>query len=201
MWRREGLTSSAYLLSSTSRSTARNVPASACSWRADNDQESSPGAFVPHLDDRLSDERGRLREPGAQAARSRIHRGHARPGRRRHPQHLRRPPAIGGYADFLAGLAARYDYSEGEALPPTGRTGVSHYVRVIQGCDHNCTFCIVPRVRGRERHVPVPEVLEECRVAVRAGAREIVLLGQNVDDYRDPDGGGGLAALVREVER
>src|SRR5216684_3816546 len=49
---------------------------------------------------------------------------------------------IGGYDDFLAGLAARYDYSEGEALPPTGRTGVSHYVRVIQGCDHNCTFCI-----------------------------------------------------------
>jgi tRNA-2-methylthio-N6-dimethylallyladenosine synthase len=44
-------------------------------------------------------------------------------------------------------------------------------------------------------------VLEECRAAVRAGAREIVLLGQNVDDYRDPASGGGLAALVREVER
>ncbi len=115
--------------------------------------------------------------------------------------HLDAVVPIGAYDDFLAGLAARYDYSEGEALPPTGRTGVSHYVRVIQGCDHNCTFCIVPRVRGRERHVPVPEVLEECRVAVRAGAREIVLLGQNVDDYRDPGGGGGLAALVREVER
>ena len=115
--------------------------------------------------------------------------------------HLDAVVPIGQYDDFLAGLAARYDYSEGEALPPTGRTGVSHYVRVIQGCDHNCTFCIVPRVRGRERHVPMPDVLEECRAAVRAGAREIVLLGQNVDDYRDPDGRGGLAALVREVER
>jgi len=115
--------------------------------------------------------------------------------------HLDAVVPIGEYEDFLAGLAARYDYSEGEALPPTGRTGVSHYVRVIQGCDHNCTFCIVPRVRGRERHVPMPDVLEECRAAVLAGAREIVLLGQNVDDYRDPDGRGGLAALVREVER
>jgi len=115
--------------------------------------------------------------------------------------HLDAVVPIGEYDDFLAGLAARYDYSEGEALPPAGRTGVSHYVRVIQGCDHNCTFCIVPRVRGRERHVPMPDVLEECRAAVRAGAREIVLLGQNVDDYRDPDGRGGLAALVREVER
>jgi tRNA-2-methylthio-N6-dimethylallyladenosine synthase len=115
--------------------------------------------------------------------------------------HLDAVVPIGQYDDFLAGLAARYDYSEGEALPPTGRTGVSYYVRVIQGCDHNCTFCIVPRVRGRERHVPMRDVVEECRVAVLAGAREIVLLGQNVDDYRDPDDGGGLAALVREVER
>jgi tRNA-2-methylthio-N6-dimethylallyladenosine synthase len=120
--------------------------------------------------------------------------------RRRFP-HLDAVVPIGEYDEFLAGLAARYDYSEGEAMPPTGRTGVSHYVRVIQGCDHNCTFCIVPRVRGRERHVPMPEVLEECRAAVLAGAREIVLLGQNVDDYRDPDGRAGLAALVREVER
>ena len=119
--------------------------------------------------------------------------------RRRFPQ-LDAVVPIGEYDDFLAGLAARYDYSEGEALPPAGRTGVSHYVRVIQGCDHNCTFCIVPRVRGRERHVPIVEVLDECREAVEAGAREIVLLGQNVDDYHDPQSGGGLAALVREVE-
>ena len=115
--------------------------------------------------------------------------------------HLDAVVPIGEYDAFLTGLAARYDYSEGEALPPAGRTGVSHYVNVIQGCDHNCTFCIVPRVRGRERHVPMGDVLEECRVAVLAGARELVLLGQNVDDYRDPDGCGGLAALVREVER
>ncbi len=108
---------------------------------------------------------------------------------------------IGEYEDFLAALEARYDYSLGEALPQAGRTGISHFVRVIQGCDHNCTFCIVPRVRGRERHVPLEQVVMECRQAVDEGAREIVLLGQNVDDYRDPAGGGGLASLVRAVER
>ena len=108
---------------------------------------------------------------------------------------------IGEYDTFIAGLEARYDYSQGEALPSAGRTGISHYVRVIQGCDHNCTFCIVPRVRGRERHVPMAAVVAECREAVAAGAREVVLLGQNVDDYHDPDGAGGLAALVREVEQ
>ena len=108
---------------------------------------------------------------------------------------------IGDYEDFLASLEARYDYSHGEALPQAGRTGVSQYVRVIQGCDHNCTFCIVPKVRGRERHVPLDQVVAECRQAVAEGAREVVLLGQNVDDYTDPSGRGGLANLVREVER
>jgi len=108
---------------------------------------------------------------------------------------------IGEYDSFIAGLQARYDWSQGEALPRAGRTGVSHFVRIIQGCDHNCTFCIVPRVRGRERHVPMQEVLTECSQAIADGAREIVLLGQNVDDYTDPGGRGGMAALVREVER
>jgi tRNA-2-methylthio-N6-dimethylallyladenosine synthase len=108
---------------------------------------------------------------------------------------------IGKYEEFLASLEARYDYSQGEALPQAGRTGISHYVRVIEGCDHNCTFCIVPKVRGRERHVPMDEVVAECRQAVADGAREVVLLGQNVDDYTDPTGRGGLANLVRAVEQ
>ncbi len=108
---------------------------------------------------------------------------------------------IGDYDSFIAGLDARYDWSAGEALPAAGRTGVSHFVRIIQGCDHNCTFCIVPRVRGREKHVPMTALLHECRQAIAEGAREIVLLGQNVDDYQDPEGRGGMAALVREVEQ
>jgi tRNA-2-methylthio-N6-dimethylallyladenosine synthase len=108
---------------------------------------------------------------------------------------------IGEYESFLAELEARYDYALGEPLPVAGRTGVSHYISVIEGCDHNCTFCIVPKVRGRERHLPMHLVLEQCQVAVADGAREIVLLGQNVDDYRDPEGGGGLAALLRQVEK
>ena len=108
---------------------------------------------------------------------------------------------IGEYDAFVADLDARYDHSMGEPMPASGRTGVSHFIRVIQGCDHNCTFCIVPKVRGREKHVAMSDVVEECRKAVADGAREVVLLGQNVDDYHDPEGRGGLAALVGEVER
>ena len=115
--------------------------------------------------------------------------------------HLDHVVPIGEYDQFVAGLDAHYDWSRGEALPVAGRTGISHYVNVILGCNHNCTFCIVPQVRGRERSLPITAVLEECRAAIASGAREVVLLGQNVDAYRDPDGRGGLAALVSEVER
>jgi len=107
---------------------------------------------------------------------------------------------IGRYEGFIGELEARYDYSQGEPLPAAGRTGVSHYVNVIEGCNHNCTFCIVPRVRGRERSFPIPDLARRCREAVAEGAREVVLLGQNVDAYRDPETGGGLAALLRGVE-
>src|SRR5438105_13883086 len=115
--------------------------------------------------------------------------------------HLDAVVPIGSYEEFVAGLEARYDYSLGEPIPASGRTGISHYVSVIEGCDHNCTFCIVPKVRGRERHVPMSKLLAICGQAVADGAREIVLLGQNVDDYHDPERGGGLAGLVSEVEK
>lgn len=113
--------------------------------------------------------------------------------------HLDAVVPIGDGARFVADLEARYDLAQGEPLPAAGRTGVSHYVNVIQGCDHNCTFCIVPKVRGREVMKPQTAVLEECRRAAADGAREIVLLGQNVDDYRDPESGHGLSRLVEAV--
>ncbi|GAC1657877.1 MAG: tRNA (N6-isopentenyl adenosine(37)-C2)-methylthiotransferase MiaB [Candidatus Dormibacteraceae bacterium] len=107
---------------------------------------------------------------------------------------------IGEYDEFIGELEARYDYSEGEPLPSAGRTGISHYLNVIEGCNHNCTFCIVPKVRGRERSLRIEDLVHRSRRAVAEGARELVLLGQNVDAYRDPAGRGGLAALLRQVE-
>ena len=113
--------------------------------------------------------------------------------------HLDAVVPIGDGARFVADLEARYDIAQGEPLPAAGRTGISHFVNVIQGCDHNCTFCIVPRVRGREVMKPRAAAVEECRRAVGEGAREIILLGQNVDDYSDPDSGEGLSRLVEAV--
>ncbi len=71
------------------------------------------------------------------------------------------------------------------AKPDPGRTPVSAFVTTMKGCDERCSFCIVPYTRGPERYRRADEIVEECRRFVSAGAREIVLLGQTVDSFRD----------------
>ena len=75
------------------------------------------------------------------------------------------------------------------------------FVTVQRGCSYYCTFCIVPHVRGRFDHRPVGEILEEARRLVAGGAREIMLVGQTVNAYRDPAGKGGFGALCAAVAR
>ncbi len=61
--------------------------------------------------------------------------------------------------------------------------GLVGYLTVMRGCDLNCTFCIVPRVRGRVQSRPIPELVREARWMVAGGARVITLLGQTIDAY------------------
>jgi tRNA-2-methylthio-N6-dimethylallyladenosine synthase len=72
-------------------------------------------------------------------------------------------------------------------------------ITVIEGCNKNCTFCVVPRTRGRERNRRLRDVVDEARFLVEAGALEIELLGQTVNAFRDPETGEDLADLLRAV--
>jgi tRNA-2-methylthio-N6-dimethylallyladenosine synthase len=73
-----------------------------------------------------------------------------------------------------------------EARPEAGKTPISAFVTTMKGCDERCSFCIVPYTRGPERYRPAVDIIDECQRFVAAGAREIVLLGQTVDSFRDP---------------
>ncbi|SNS27223.1 tRNA-i(6)A37 thiotransferase enzyme MiaB [Humidesulfovibrio mexicanus] len=75
------------------------------------------------------------------------------------------------------------------------------FVNIMQGCDNFCAYCIVPHTRGRQKSRAPQAVLDECRARVEQGAREITLLGQNVNSYGLDSGGCGVgfAELLRRV--
>jgi len=73
------------------------------------------------------------------------------------------------------------------ARPVPGDARVSEFVTTMKGCNERCSFCIVPHTRGPERYRPAREIVAEIRRFVDAGTREITLLGQTVNSYRDPE--------------
>ncbi len=86
-------------------------------------------------------------------------------------------------------------------LLPLRKDPFSVWVSIIRGCDKFCSYCIVPYTRGRERSRAVADVLSEVEAAAGDGAREVTLLGQNVNSYRGDDGAGGTLGLAGLIER
>ncbi|TQF80989.1 tRNA (N6-isopentenyl adenosine(37)-C2)-methylthiotransferase MiaB [Elioraea sp. Yellowstone] len=122
------------------------------------------------------------------------------------PQTTHRLPALVARAD--AGERAlldtefppedKFDHLPEESAPQ----GISAFLTVQEGCDRFCSFCVVPYTRGAEQSRPAAAVLAEARRLVAQGAREITLLGQNVNAYHGigPDGREwGLGRLIRAL--
>ena len=85
-----------------------------------------------------------------------------------------------------------------EGLPEKRSNPYFGFVNIMYGCNNFCSYCIVPYVRGRERSREMDDILDECKRLRDAGAREIMLLGQNVNSYMG--GGAKFAELLYRVD-
>ena len=91
-----------------------------------------------------------------------------------------------------------------DVLPQRRRSGPSAFLTVQEGCDKFCTYCVVPYTRGAEISRPFSDLLREAEKLVEQGAREITLLGQNVNAWSGEDAAGravGLDGLARELSK
>jgi tRNA-2-methylthio-N6-dimethylallyladenosine synthase len=122
------------------------------------------------------------------------------------PQTLHRLPDL--VAHVRAGKPRVVDVSFPEIekfdkIPQPSASACTAFLSVMEGCSKACSYCIVPITRGKEISRPLESVLAEARRLAALGAREITLLGQNVNAYKGPAAGGGkkadLAALIRRV--
>ncbi|MEI9930776.1 MAG: tRNA (N6-isopentenyl adenosine(37)-C2)-methylthiotransferase MiaB [Rhizomicrobium sp.] len=124
------------------------------------------------------------------------------------PQSYHRLPEMIAKVSRAGGQALETDFpaeDKFDTLPAqTSAVGASAFLTVQEGCDKFCTFCVVPYTRGGEFSRPVESILEEARRLADLGAREITLLGQNVNAYSgaSPDGENwALAKLLHALSR
>ena len=118
------------------------------------------------------------------------------------PQAYHRLPGL--VADAAAGRPATDTEMPADtkfaALPARRRSGASAYLTVQEGCDKFCTYCVVPYTRGTEISRPFADLLDEAARLVDGGAREITLLGQNVNAWTGQHGSRRAVGLDGLIE-
>jgi ribosomal protein S12 methylthiotransferase len=83
--------------------------------------------------------------------------------------------------------------------PVIAGTSSYAYIKIAEGCDRGCSYCIIPRIRGRYRSRPPDQILTEAEEYVRSGIRELILVGQDTTSYGREINGYSVSTLVREI--
>ena len=114
---------------------------------------------------------------------------------------------VQAYADFGTGRSEKIRVNDIMSIRETAGQMVDHFeghtrafLQVQNGCDHRCTFCVIPYGRGNSRSVPMGAVVQEARRLLEKGFAEIVLTGVDLTSYgADLPGSPGLGALVQKI--
>ena len=117
-------------------------------------------------------------------------------------QYLRLPDTVevasAGRKAVVVGAADDESY---DSRPAPSAASLCEFVGAMRGCDNYCSYCIVPYVRGRERSRSVRSIVDEVTSLVALGTREITLVGQNVNSFREGDRGfADLLAAVNGID-
>ena len=107
-------------------------------------------------------------------------------------EHEDRPRCILPDPDALEGTS--------EVLPRAGQPSPMSYLKIAEGCDRHCTYCIIPKLRGRQKSRPIREVVREAASLVRSGVKELVLVAQETTAYGSDIGlSYGLSRLLQAL--
>ena len=106
--------------------------------------------------------------------------------------HADRPKCILPDPDELA--------STSEVLPRAGRPLAMSYLKIAEGCDRHCTYCIIPKLRGRQKSRPIQNIVQEATALVESGVKELVLVAQETSAYGVDIGlQNGLSRLLQRL--
>ena len=119
------------------------------------------------------------------------------------PQNYHELPALIAKYNRKNGRVLRADFPEEskfDFLPTPQKSTSAAFLAIQEGCDHFCSYCVVPYTRGCEYSRPTKDIVAEAKALVKAGAKEIMLLGQNVNGWHG-DKGKDLGDLIREIAK
>jgi ribosomal protein S12 methylthiotransferase len=104
----------------------------------------------------------------------------------------------GGNTECAA--SQRHGEERGCLTPSTGERPLlslpgSAYIKISEGCDNCCSFCAIPLIRGRLRSRAIPDIVEECRVLLQRGIKELCIIGQDIGSFGTDGNGGSVSKL------